>query len=495
MTRTLSAPKSALAVVGMRWTDRLIGIVSTIILARLLVPEDFGIIAMASIVIGLVDVLLDMGVNVALIQRKDATQEDYDAAWTLRLLQSVLATLVVLAAARPAAAYFGDPRVESVIRALSLALLVSGFENIGTVTFQKKREFGVEFIFFFARRISMFIITVVAAWLIHSYWALVVGTLSGRVVGVALSYAMHPMRPRLSCARMRSILSVSSWNLLRGIAGYLNDNLHRFVVGGREPAAVMGSYSLGSDIAAMPSTELLAPLGRVLFPMFVEMRDDSEKLKRGFLLALGIQTLVAIPAGTGLILVAGQIVHVLLGEKWMSAVPFVQIIGVVNILIAIGASGGLVLLALGRTKLMALSAWASVLLFLPLAMLAFPDAGAAGIATLRLAVAVVGLLLALYLIKRELGTLRWGEMLAAVWRPCTASAGMAVVLLALPALHTWAPSAQMLMKISLGATVYFLVMLALWRAAGCPEGAETYLLQKARLDRTVRSVLRQPLRP
>jgi O-antigen/teichoic acid export membrane protein len=490
MTRSVSASKGALIVVGTRWIDRVVGLISTVILARLLLPEDFGIIAMASIVIGLVDVLLDMGVNVTLIHNKSATQQDYDAAWTLRLIQSALATLLVIAAAGPAATYFHDPRVASVIQVLSLALLLSGFENIGTVTFQKKFEFGVEFRFYFIRRMSGFALTVVCAWLMHSYWALVIGTLGGRAVGVVLSYAMHPMRPRPSFSRMKPMLSFSSWNLLRGIAGYLNDSLHRFVVGGREPTAVMGSYSFGSDIAAIPSTELLAPLNRVLFPMFVAMRDDAARLKRTLLLALGVQTLVAVPAGAGLVLVAREMVLALLGEKWILAVPFVQIIAAVNIVSAIGNSSGFMLLALGRARLVGLSAWTGVLLFTVLSMAVFPHAGAVAIATLRLTVAAFGLMIFLYLVKREMPSLRWGDTLASIWRPCVASAAMALVLLALPSLSGWPPVAQLLIKVSLGATVYLVALGALWRLAGCPEGAESYLLEKARLDRAVRYVLR-----
>jgi lipopolysaccharide exporter len=492
MTRSVSASTGALIVVGMRWTDRLIGFVSTLILARLLVPEDFGIVAMASIVVGLADVLLDMGVNITLIQNRNATQDDYNAAWTLRLIQSGLAALLVLAAAEPAAEYFRDPRVASVIQVLALSLLLSGCENIGVVNFQKKMEFGVEFRFVFIKRITGFLITMIMAWHLHSYWALVIGSLGGRVMGVGLSYAMHPMRPRLSFTRMKSMLSLSTWNLLRGIAGFLNENLHRFVVGGRESTAIMGGYALGCDIAALPSTELLSPLSRVLFPMFVELRDDREKLKRGFLLALGIQTLVGIPAGTGLAVVASELVLALLGEKWIAAVPFVQIMGAVNIIIAIAVSGGYVLLALGRAKIMAYSSWMSVLLFTVLAVAAIPQGGAMAIATLRLAVAAFTLVIFIYLAKRELPILRWLEMLGSVWRPLIAAAVMAFVLVALPALDAMPAIAQLLVKVSLGAIVYIVCLLGLWRIAACPDGAEAYLLEKSKLDRTVRRVLRRP---
>jgi lipopolysaccharide exporter len=478
----------------MRWSDRLIGLVSTVILARLLVPEDFGVVAMASLVIGLIDVLFDMGVNVTLIQNRNAQQEDYNAAWTLRLIQSTIAASLVLIVADPAASYFNDPRVTSVIRVLAVALVLSGCENIGTVTFQKKREFGVEFRFFFIRRVSGFAITLLGAWLLRSYWALVIGTLGGRLVGVALSYAMHPMRPRLSFSRMKPMLSFSTWNLLRGIAGYLNENLHRVVVGGRENTAVMGSYTLGSDIAAMPSSELVAPLGRVLFPMFVEMADDPAKLKRGFLLALGVQTLVAVPAAAGLALVANELVQALLGEKWMAAVPFIQIMGAINIIIAIGSSGASMLLALGRARFIAVNAWASVLAFATLAVFAFPHAQAAGIATLRLAVASCSLLIFIYLVKRALPIVRSRDMLSSIVRPCLASVVMTLVLLVLPSMDPWAMIVQLLFKVLVGAAVYVLAVGALWRAAGCPDGAESYLLEKGRLDARTRAILRQPPR-
>lgn len=494
MTKSVSVSTGALIMVGMRWTDRLIGFISTMILARLLVPEDFGIIAMASIVVGLADVLMDMGVNISLIQNSKATQEDYNAAWTIRLTESVLGALLVFSLAGPAAEYFNDPRVADVTRVLALSLLLTGCENIGVVNFQKKMEFGREFRFFFIKRMTGFVITIGSALLLHSYWAMVIGALSGRAVGVVLSYVLHPMRPRLSLARVKPMLSFSSWNLLRGIAGYLNENLHRFIVGRRESAGVMGAYSLGCDIAALPSTEILAPLSRVLFPLFAKLQDDLTRLKRVFLLALGIQAMVGVPAGVGLALVAKELVLALLGEKWVAAIPFIQVMGMVNILHAIGSSGGYMLLALGRSRVTAVSAWVMILLFVVLVMTAVPDGGALTIAWVRLAVALSGLLVFIYLIKRELADLRVREILGPVWRPGAATLLMALVLLGLPSLDVMPAIAQLLFKVALGASVYTLGVLALWRLAGCPLGAESYLLEKMKLDKAAERLLRRPPR-
>lgn len=494
MTRSVSASTGALIMIGMRWTDRLIGLISTMILARLLLPEDFGIIAMASIVVGLADVLLDMGVNITLIQNSNATQEDYNAAWTIRLIESTLGALLVFAVAQPAAEYFRDPRVADVTRALAFSLFLTGCENIGVVNFQKKMEFGLEFRFFFIKRMVGFVITISAALLLHSYWAMVIGALSARAIGSMLSYAAHPMRPRLSLARVKPMLSFSSWNLLRGIGSYVGENLHRFLVGRRENSEVMGAYSLGNDIAALPSTELLAPLSRVLFPLFVKLKHDLTKLKKAFLLALGIQALVGIPAGTGMALVSRELVLALLGDKWMAAIPFVQLMGAINILNAIGLSGGYLLLALGRSQATAICSWMMILLFVALAVLAIPQGGALAIAQLRFSVAVVGFFIFIYLVKRELPGLRVSEMLAEIWRPCLASALMAVCLIGLPSLSSMPVIAQLLLKVALGAVVFAVGILAQWRLAGCPAGAESYLLEKLKLEQVFDRLLRRPPR-
>jgi hypothetical protein len=136
--------------------------------------------------------------------------------------------------------------------------------------------------------------------------------------------------------------------------------------------------------------------------------------------------------------------------------------------------------------------WMWVLLFAALAMAAIPHGGAIAIAELRLAVAAFTLMIFIYLVKRELPALRWLEMLRSVWRPCIATAIMAMVLLELPALDAIPAIAQLLVKVALGAAVFAVCLLALWRIAGGSDGAEAYLLEKSKLDRPVRRVLRLP---
>ena len=465
--------------VGIRWTDRLIGLASTLILARLLFPDDFGIVAMASVVVGLVDVLLDFGVQVALIQNRDASQTDYDTAWTLRLCQSALAAGIVIAGAPFAAEYFRDSRIADILRVMALTMFIGGLTNIGIVSFQKNMEFGRDFQFFFYRRIAAFIATVGLAMWMRSYWALVFGALAGRCAGVILSYRMHPMRPRISLRGARGMLAFSSWVLVNNIGNYLSRALDQAVVGRRATADVLGAYSLASEISALPSTELLAPLSRVLFPMFVRAKDDDKQLKSAYLLALGVLALIGIPAGVGIALVAREVVLVLLGERWMAAVPFIQVMGFMQIVSAIGYSGGYVLTAAGNVRTPAMMTLSSVALFSVLVFAVFPRAEAQDIALLRLAVALAGFLVYLAVVASHIPGLRFGEQVGSFWRPLTASAAMGGVVLAVEVVTQWPPSITLVAKVGLGALVYVSAVWALWRLSGCPDGAEAYLLGKA----------------
>lgn len=479
--RPMSVSAGVIIMVAMRWSDRLIGMVSTLVLARLLLPDDFGIIAMASVVIELIDVLVDMGVATTLIQNRNATKRDYDIAWTLRLLQCVVTALLIWLLAPFAADYFHDARISPVMRVLTLATVISGLENIGVVSFQKNLQFGMDFRFFFFKRLVSFVVTLVAAWATHNYWALVIGTLTLRFSGVMLSYAMHPMRPCLNFSGIKAILSFSTWNLLRSIASHLNENADRLIIGRRVNTVVMGQYTLSSEIAAIPSTELLAPVNRVMLPAFVNVKDDPAQLRATFLLALGIQAMVGIPAGTGLVMVAPELVLTLLGEKWIAAAPFVQVMGAINIATALSASGACVLLALGRQKIVAVNTWLQIILFLAAAIVLIPHQGAMAVALLRLGVAGLGLFSFVYLLTRELPGMHTAAFIEVVWRPCAAAALMCLVLHAVPMSGGLPVALQLAWKVTIGAAVFIAAVLTFWAIAGCHDGPERYLLDKAKL--------------
>jgi lipopolysaccharide exporter len=473
--------KGAVLTVSMRWTDRLIGFISTLILARLLAPSDFGIIAMASLVVGLVDALLALGVHVALIRNLHATPAHYNTAWTLRLAQSVIAATAIFLAAPKAAIYFSDPRVIPVLRFMALGMLLMGIENIGIVTFQKEMRFGLDFRFLFLKRIISFLITIASAWILRSYWALVIGNLAGRSVGVLLSYQMHSMRPRFSLEKMREIFSVSQWMLVDSIGSYLNRNLDKVLVGRRADATIVGGYTLASEISAMPSTEVLAPLNRVLFPTFVGAKHDLAELKRLYLLAQGVQSLLGISAGVGLALVAPEAVLVLLGAKWLFVVPFVRILALTNAVEAITTSGGYVLITLGKIKSAVLINWLQVIFFAAAVLLLLPGADALQMASIRVVTVLAGFFLSIWMLIRTLTNVSVLDIVRTVARPLLATVAMAAAVMLIGEATHFTALLELLLKVAVGMLAFPAAVMVMWVWAGRPEGPESYLLGKVRL--------------
>ncbi|MDO8179481.1 MAG: lipopolysaccharide biosynthesis protein [Undibacterium sp.] len=470
--------KGALLTISMRWTDRLIGFVSTLILARLLVPADFGVIAVASLIVGLVDVLLDLGVNVALIQNRHATDAHFNTAWTLRLIQTVVGALIIYIAAPYAAVYFKDPRVTPVLQVMAIGLILVGMENIGVITFQKEMKFSLDFRFTFCKRISGFIVTMLAAWLLRSYWALVIGALAGRSIGVLLSYQMHPMRPRLTLQKQKEIFSISQWMLLQSLGNYLNHNLHSMLVGRRASATVMGGYTLAGEISAMPSTEVLAPLNRVLFPAFVKNKDQPVELKKIFLLAQSVQCLLGIPAGIGIALIAPEAVQVILGEAWLFAIPFLQILALVHVTEAITTSSGYLLISIGKLRDAVVITWMQVLFFVLAITMIFAESSVKQIAWLRVATVFIGLFLSFWRLTRTLNNLSLLDLFRSIFRPLFAVLVMAAVIFSIGNLFVLSAITGLILKIVLGLLIYPSVVMLIWWLSGRPAGAETYILEK-----------------
>ena len=173
--------------IGLRWSMRLLGFVSTIILARLLTPDDFGLIAMSVLATGFVLALTEAGAAQALIRHPDPQRVHYDTAWTINVLLGLVAGVVIALLAPLAALYFDDGRITGVLLVTALSTAIAGFSNIGTADFRRDFRFGRQFLLQFWPRIAGFIVTVTIAVAWRSYWALILGWLAGSIAQLVVS--------------------------------------------------------------------------------------------------------------------------------------------------------------------------------------------------------------------------------------------------------------------------------------------------------------------
>jgi lipopolysaccharide exporter len=209
--------KGAAWMVLFKLTQRVIGIVSTLILARLLVPADFGLVAMAISVFAVLEIMSSFSFDLALIQNQSAERRHYDTVWTFNVLFALLNAVVMVVLAVPAAAFFVEPRIEWIMYSLALCALISGFDNVGVVAFQKDLELHKEFYFGVAKKLATFAVTIALAFAWKNYWALIAGMIAGRFVGLVMSYWAHPYRPRFSLAAAGELFHFSKWMLVNNI--------------------------------------------------------------------------------------------------------------------------------------------------------------------------------------------------------------------------------------------------------------------------------------
>lgn len=481
LLRSRSVASGAALYIAMRWFDRSIGVVSTIVLARLLTAEDFGIVALASIALGLAVVLLDLGINLTVVQRRNIDRDELNTAWTLRLLQNAAVATALALSSSWIADYYHDPRLTPVIVTLAFAYLLDGLTGFGPVIFQKRQEYAREVAFFMSKRAAGFAVTVVLAFWLRSYWALVAGTVLSNVVGVVLSYAMHREAPRFTLSRWREFFGASSWLTLRAIGSYATSQLDKLVVGHRDGATTLGAYSIADQVSAMPASELLAPTSRALFPAMAASQDDRPRLRRIYLSALGIQSSLALPASVGLALVAADMVPVVLGEKWGQVVPIMVALALAYGANSLTSAGNYLLVSLGAFRTQASLQWGMVAVLAALVFVAFPRSGAMEIAWFRVALGGVGVTAVAILVRRNLPGVGFADMLRQTARPVLATATMAAAVAGIHAAGAVLPVwVRLVAEVVSGAVVYAAALAGLWHLAGRPDGAEQWVLQRAR---------------
>ena len=473
-----SIASGAVIMIAMRWIDRFIGIASTFILARILVPDDFGIVAMASIIVAFADIIFDLGINIALIQRKNPTQSYYNTAWTMRIMQVACVATVLMILAPFAAEYYRDPRVTMVVQVMALSLVVSSFENVGIVNFQKELRFVDDAKYVLFKRLVGFCMTIGLTLVLQSYWGMILGAFCGRLAATTRSYMVHPMRPRFALTDIRDIFAISQWVMVKNISSFLDRKLHVFLVGGLGKTSITGGYTLASEISDVPGSDLLAPINRVLFPAFARVKDDLGELTRLLLRAQAVQVMVTFPACVGFVLTAHEFVPVALGEKWIFIVPFIQVLALSNIIQSVNSSANYVLTVIGKIRLLALTSWIQIGLFSLGVVIAGSNLTAELIAQMRMGAVVATFGISYTLLMRNIPGLSVRMLARGVGRPVCGCLAMVAALLLLEA-EVAAPNWVMLaMKVVTGAVVYCLVVLGMWRLAGRPDGAEAFFLNK-----------------
>jgi len=340
-------------VFGLRFTNRGLGFVRTIILARLLAPSDFGLLGIAMLAISTLETFSQTGFQAALIQKKGNVESYLDTAWTVSAIRGVVLFLILYLFAPVVAKFFNSPQAVLVIKVIAVSTLLSGFRNIGILFFQKELEFNKQFTYEFSATLVDITIAITLAFMLRNVWALVWGGLAANFVRLFMSYILHPYRPRirLDKGEFKELFGFGRWVLGSSILGFLVVQGDDIFVGKMLGVTALGFYQMAYLISNLPATEITHVISQVTFPAYSKLQNDVKRLREAYLDTLQLTAFVSIPIAGGIFILAPEFTEIFLGAKWMPMVPAMQVLVLAGLVRSIQATTGPIFLAVNRPEI------------------------------------------------------------------------------------------------------------------------------------------------
>ena len=353
MSRTATALRSAVWVMVESWLVRLVSLAAFLVLARLLTPADFGLMALAGIYLTFCTFVIDQGFGTALVQRHDLEPGHLDAVFWAQLAIGVAIAGLTVGAAGWIAGFFAEPRLTPVLQALA------PFPAITALTLVQQAQLRRQFLFR-ALAIRHVIsaaagaaLGIVLAVLGYGVWSLVAQMLSGALVGLVILWRASSWRPRLAFSprHLRSLIGFGATVFAHELVWTLAYQIDRLLLGRFAGVGPVGLYTVAQRLVSIVGEVLVVGLQGIVVPIFSRVQHDREALLRGLFRAYRLIAFIAFPAFAGLALIAPELVAILLGKQWGGAVPVVQASALPTLLYALGFFLSNVLTALGRPGL------------------------------------------------------------------------------------------------------------------------------------------------
>ena len=345
--------KGALWVTAASISARALNLVCAIILARLLAPEDFGLMAIAMAIIAFSQSTTQTGFESALIQKQERPEDFLNTAWTFELARYLILFLIIFFAAPLFASFFNEPRAVAILRVISLSLVFQGLRNIGVVYFRKNLDFKKQFVMEIVPLMAYTCVVIPLAFSLRNVWALVWGSLTTGVAICLISYVMHPYRPRLdfSIKRARNLFNFGKWILGSSIVVMVRNQGMTMFVGKFVGIPMLGFYEQATVFSTKLFQQVSEVVWKVGYPAYSQLQIDPDRFKRTYLKTLRLLTFIGIPMAGGLFVLSRDFVHLFLTDKWLPIVPLMQILCLQAMLGFINTPASIAFQASGRPSI------------------------------------------------------------------------------------------------------------------------------------------------
>jgi O-antigen/teichoic acid export membrane protein len=433
----------------------------SIILARLLTPEIFGLWAICMTLNRGLNVFSETGFASALIQRQERAEEARDTAFTLLIIRGAVLCIVTIVAAPFFAAFYDQPILQPLVSVMAMAFFISGFHNINTILHQKELRYQRLALLDQSSMVLGFVFVVAVAYYYRSPWALVASHIFTATITVALSYLIIPSKPRLAFDRTlaRELFHYGKFVSGAAMVAFVTLEIDNVVIGKLVSMEALGFYAVAYMLANLPATQLAKVVSGVMLPAYSKLQSDTPALRAAYQRTLEFVSMFAIPAAAGLGALAPQVVGVIYGERWLPAVEALRILAVFGCLRSIGVLSGYLYNATGRPRI---SFYFTLVKLAVIAVLIYPLTVGYGIAGTAMAITAPSLLtfFADFIVLRRIIGLDPQAALRPLLRTVLYSALMAGVLLALQKYIGHIDLLSLLASVGLGFLIYLVLV---WR--------------------------------
>ncbi len=345
--------KGALWVTASLICVRGLGIISAIIVTRLLMPSDYGLMALAASVIALSKSTTDTGFESALIQNQDRPEDFLNTTWTFELTRHLILFFVIFLVAPLLASFFKEPRTVEVIRVISLSLVFQGLRNIGVVYFRKNLDFHKQFVLEIVPLVIYIGVVIPLAFSLRNVWALVWANLANSAAACLISYIMHPYRPRLEfeIKKAKQLFGFGKWILGSAIMKMIRQQGTTIFIGKFLGMPILGFYNRAEAFSNRLFLQVSQVIWKVGYPAYSQLQLDHARFKRAYLQTLQLLTFIGIPMAGGLFVLSRDFTHLFLTDKWLPIVSLIQILCLQGMLGFINTPSNIAFQASGRPSI------------------------------------------------------------------------------------------------------------------------------------------------
>ena len=302
-------------------------VVIQIILARLILPEEYGLVGLLGIFISVSDVFIKQGLTTALIQKADADETDFSSVFIANILVSLALYCVLFLIAPYVALFYKVPSLTSIMRVLSLNVVIGGLSAVHNAVLSKNLDFKKSFFRNTSNTLTQGVVGIALAMYGYGAWSVVFSKIAGIIVGPVVLWATVKWRPRplFSFRQVKQLFSFSSKVLCTNLFNTVFNNIHSLVIGHYFSTADVGYYQRGQQLPQTMMTAIDGSLAEVLYPSFSKLQGDTIALKQALRKSISLSMYVVLPMLFGLLAVSKPLTLFLLTEKWLPSVPFMQL--------------------------------------------------------------------------------------------------------------------------------------------------------------------------